>query len=102
MLKNIKWSAVSKEDYHSVIDYLLEEWGEKSAETFIDDVTLCLYQIQRMPEIFPAFEDRKDVRFCVINKYIKLFYLIRPTEIILITFFNTRKNPDRLNDIRNK
>ena len=53
-----------------------------------------------MPEIFPAFDGKKEIRFCVINKHFKLFYLIRPTEIILITFFNTKRNPDRLKDIK--
>jgi plasmid stabilization system protein ParE len=96
MIRSIKWSSVARQDYYSVVDYLIEEWGNKAAETFIDDVSLCLYQIQRMPLIFPAFENRKDVRYCVINKHTKLYYLIRPTQIILITFFHTGRNPEKL------
>ena len=40
MVRNIKWSAVAKQEYHFVIDYLIEEWGDRAAETFIDDVAL--------------------------------------------------------------
>ncbi|MCD4791939.1 MAG: type II toxin-antitoxin system RelE/ParE family toxin [Bacteroidales bacterium] len=104
MSYKINWSATARNDYFTIIDYLLENWGNKSAHNFKNKVDKQLKLISRMPKIFPKTEIRKNLRRCVVVKQVTMYYLEKENskEIFVTRFYDNRKDPDKLTDALNK
>ena len=71
----IIWKDTAKEDYWQNIDYLLEQWTAKEAESFIQTVDEYLELIKQNPKTFQKANYR-NTRFVVIVKQVTLFYSI--------------------------
>ena len=71
---------------------------------FSNTVTKQLELISRMPGLYPVTEARKDLRRCVVAKQVSLYYQeSKPNKnIIILRFFDNRRNPDDLTDKLNK
>ncbi len=91
----IIWSEDAKLDYNENIKYLLEEWSEESASTFIDEVESVLELLKINPKLYPKI-DYKSIRRAVIRKQITLFYQDKGSMIYLVRFWNTYKDPHSL------
>jgi hypothetical protein len=52
--------------------------------------------IARRPFQYPAWQDDVSIRKCVVNPHIALFYQVKDEQIVLLTFFPTRQNPDKM------
>jgi plasmid stabilization system protein ParE len=92
----ILWSDDAKQDYDENIEYLLREWSEDSASTFIEEVDLVLELLKTNPKLYPI-SDYKSIRRAVIRKQITLFYQDKGTSIYLVRFWNTYKDSQSLN-----
>jgi plasmid stabilization system protein ParE len=93
--QEIVWSKKAKKNYFSILDYLLSEWTEKEMLAFHKKTLKVLHQISRFPEMF-VFSGKKDIRKCVLTKQVTLYYKVFPDKIILVTFWDSRKNPGKL------
>ena len=91
----IIWSDDAKIDYNENIEYLLREWSEESAFTFIEEVELILELLKTNPKLYPK-SDYKSIRRAVIRKQITLFYQDKRSSIYLVRFWNTYKDPQSL------
>ena len=89
------WSKKALEDYHSIIDYLILKWSERSAEKFIDKVYTKIHFIKTHPEAFEK-TDFENSRSALITKHITLFFKISNSNIYLIRFWNTFQDPEKL------
>lgn len=72
-MRKVFWNNLAKADYYQIVDYLIDNWGESSAQNFIDDV----YKIESILESGKVdFEitNRKNIRRCVLSKQVTLFY----------------------------
>lgn len=67
MAVKITWTKRALEDLSKVMNYLLENWGEKSAKEFSENLDKKLTQIAAMPEMYPRVLLRKSVRKCVLT-----------------------------------
>jgi plasmid stabilization system protein ParE len=101
VFNKIVWTSSAKNDYFKILDYLNSNWGRKSARKFSETVTKQIELISRMPRLYPVTEARKDVRRCVVAKQVSLYYQeSKPNnEIIILCFFDNRRNPDSLTRI---
>lgn len=97
MVKKITFSTEANERLKEIILYLVNEWSVNSASKFINILDNKLSHIKQFPLMYPALIDNEDIHFCVINKQIKLYYKINESEIEVITLFDTRSNPSKLN-----
>jgi len=93
----LKWSTPSKNNFSKILMFIMNKWGLKAANEFIIDVEGMVKVISNMPEAFPAFKERKNVRRCVINKRTVLFYQVKGDTVFLVNFYDTRLNPERFN-----
>ncbi|MBF9253953.1 type II toxin-antitoxin system RelE/ParE family toxin [Pontibacter sp. 172403-2] len=94
-MKQIIWSDDAVTDYYQTIDYLLLEWPEQVAITFIEEVEAVLDVLKLQPELYPL-SSYPNVRRAVIRKQVTLYYTLKKEEIILVRFWNTYQNPDNL------
>ena len=84
-------------------DFLLENWSLKVRNDFIKKLTSKIDQLSEQPESCPESLEFKGLFKCVVTKQTTLFYRINfdRKEIEIITVFDTRQNPDKLEkDIR--
>ena len=104
MANKITWTETARNDYFVIVDYLIENWGRKSARSFKSTVSRQLKLISKMPKMYPKTEARQNLRRCVVVKQVSMYYLEigLDKEIIVVRFYDNRKNPDKLVSILNK
>ena len=80
-------------------DYLLVKWNLKVKNDFIEKLTQKIEQISNQPECCPQSKDFLGLYKCVVTKQTTFYYRIflDENEIEIITIFDTRQNPLRLN-----
>jgi plasmid stabilization system protein ParE len=79
-------------------DFLLENWNLKVRDDFIKKLTSKIEQISEQPESCPQSSEFKGLYKCVVTKQTTFYYRINfdKKEIEVITVFDTRQNPDKL------
>ncbi|WP_010179681.1 type II toxin-antitoxin system RelE/ParE family toxin [Aquimarina agarilytica] len=80
-------------------EYLLEKWNLKTRDKFIEKLTEKIEQISLQPESSPQSSEFKGLYKCVVTKQTTFYYRVstESDEIEIITIFDTRQNPDKLN-----
>ena len=79
-------------------DFLLEKWNLKVKNDFIKKLTSKIDQISEQPESCPQSSEFKGLFKCVVTKQTTFYYRINldRNEIEIITVFDTRQNPNKL------
>lgn len=67
------WSKKAIIDYHSIIEFLLFEWSENSAEKFIDQVYFKTQLIRTHPDAFEK-TDFENIHKIIISKQVTLYF----------------------------
>jgi plasmid stabilization system protein ParE len=95
-MRAVRWNKLARQDYLENIDYLLQNWSEKEAQKFIDEV----FEIERIlanGNIEFQNTDRNDIKRCVINRQISLFYRVIHNNIEFLRFWNNNQSLKNLN-----
>lgn len=94
----IFWSPKAIHDYEKILSYLQVEWNEEIMQQFYSRTMEVIKAIENNPNLFIESSKRKNVRKAVLTKHNSLFYVVRPRkkEIVLLTFWDNRKNPSHL------
>ena len=95
----IRWTITASQSYFSILDYLTKSWSKKEVISFIDEVNTLLDQICHHPKMFQESSHKRQVRKGFVTKDVSLYYRYRPDkkEIVLLTFWDNRQNPEKLN-----
>jgi plasmid stabilization system protein ParE len=93
MALTVFWSKRADHKFDKIIEYLLEEWGEKATKEFVKKVYDFIDILQEFPEIGTLENKGSNIRGFVIVKQLTLFYKISKNGIILLNFFDNRMNP---------
>lgn len=91
----IIWSKKAIIDYHNIIDFLLLEWSENSAEKFKDLVYFKTQLIRTHPDAFEK-TDFENIHKVIITKQVTLYFRITHSEIELLRFWNNAQNLEYL------
>jgi len=94
MASTVRWSKEAKTTYENVIAYLKENWTDKEIITFINRTEFILTIISHQPYLYKA-SNHKKIRKAVIGKQNSLFYLVRGSEIYLLSFWDNRRDPKK-------
>lgn len=92
MSLNIRWSTEAEDAYENILIYLNDYWSAKEVEYFIDQTATFLKIIADQPYAFPS-SARDEIRKAVIGRQNSLYYMIRNSEILLLTFWDNRMDP---------
>jgi plasmid stabilization system protein ParE len=96
-MKILIWTDLALDDYHLNIDYILQEWSEKEALQFIEDVDLVL-QVLKSGIVEYKESNYKNVKECVVCRQITLYYRhLTANKIELLRFWNNMMEKKRLN-----
>ena len=100
MYYTVKWTEKAESDYFAIIDYLLENWGRKSAKDFKNTVENTIDLISKMPTLYPLTDFRDGLRRCVVVKQVSLYYQVndKDIEIYVVRLLDNRQNPEKVHD----
>ena len=83
----------AEKNFDSIVDYIKQEWGEKTAKEFI----------QKIDEIFNLLKDfplmgqveNNDIRGFQLSRQTRILYRIRDNKIIILSIFDVRQDPKK-------
>lgn len=91
----IIWTDNAEADLIENINYLINEWSEKSARNLVEEIESVLELIQTNINLYPLTEIPL-VRKSVVRKQISLYYKIDGSKLYVLRIWNNYKNPDSL------
>lgn len=92
MAKQIIWRRQASIRVELITQYLINEWGEKVAEDFLDKLDLLTSYLKTHPTIGNK-TNKKQLRKLLITKHNFIVYQITKESIVIITIKDTRQKP---------
>jgi plasmid stabilization system protein ParE len=92
-------SKLAESKLLKLTEYLLEEWNVKVRDEFINKLTEKINQISYLPKSCPQSNKFNGLFKYVISKQTTFYYRIhiKKQEIEIITFFDSKQDPSKLN-----
>lgn len=98
MSRKVVISKTAKKKLDKLFEYLIMEWSVKVKTDFVEKLDTSIEIIKNQPEIFPESKKGKGLRKCVITKQTTLYYRYNSKQIYIVTLFDTRQNPMKLDE----
>lgn len=89
----VEFSKISVIKLELIHEYLLEEWGVKSAKKFISILDSKIEAIKKHPYRFPPSTYDKSLRKCDVTKHNCFLYEIENQTIYVVNLIDSRQNP---------
>ena len=91
----IIWTKTARVSFEAILSYLKENFSEKTVEEFIDETDKKIDQVKKFPESGRESSKVKGVRKVNIGKRTSLYYRVKSKFISILSFFDTRQDPDK-------
>jgi plasmid stabilization system protein ParE len=95
------WSDNALRNLKSIISYLEDVWTDKEIRKFVQLLNRQLSLIQTNPYLFSLSPKSINLRKAVLSKQISVYYQIEPDHVRLISLFDNRQNPNKI-ELKNK
>jgi plasmid stabilization system protein ParE len=95
MERKIVWTKTAFKTFQDIADYLEKQWSLKIAKNFVANTEKKLEQIKENPESCIASNKDKTIRKATITKHNSMFYRVKENALIILAFFDNRKNPKK-------
>ena len=97
-MMNVFLSELAESKLLKLSEYLIENWDIKTRDTFIEKLSGKINQILFQPDSCPKSLEFKGLYKCVVTKQTTFYYRFSSElkEIEIITIFDTRQHPDKL------
>ena len=96
MAQKIVWKPEAKDDFHEIVDYLLNEWPDDVAEKFTEQVDKAQDFIQQHPAIGMKAGRLRSVRKIVIAPHYSLYYTFLNDEIWILNLLDNRQKEEKI------
>ena len=100
MKREVVITPRAKIEIQNVFDYLESKWNEKIKRKFSNKIKSIINLILENPELFPVSGINKKIRKAVISKQSSLYYHFDSKHIIVLSVFDNRQNPTKINKIK--
>jgi plasmid stabilization system protein ParE len=100
MKREIIFSKNAEKNVIDLLEYLELKWSIKVRDKFISKLDKSIYLIQNEPEIFPKSQINKEHYRCVLSKQTTIYYKYNSKQIRILSLFDTRQNPTKINKIK--
>ncbi len=91
----IYWTKKSKSRFQEIKKYIEKEFGFSVSERFQNRVLSLLDLLEKYPGIGSLEVPEKEIHGFQISKQTRVFYRIKGNRIFLLTFFDSRQNPEK-------
>ena len=93
--KNIRWSTRAKDEFAEIKKYFDKRNGSSAySKKLFQKITHSLHLTRQQEERGEKLENG-DLRYVVVEKY-QIFYQIKKNAIVLVSIWDSRRNPDDL------
>jgi plasmid stabilization system protein ParE len=96
-MRKVEWSLEAQTNVNNIIAYLENEWTEKEIRYFSEHLDKQLSVILQAPEIYKKSLRKAGLRECPITNHNTLFYTYDDEKLYIVTIFDNRQDPQRLN-----
>jgi plasmid stabilization system protein ParE len=97
MAKTVLLTPIAKDDLENVMTYLFENWSLNVLENFLALYEPKIATIADYPDRFPVIHQKSGLRKAVLTRHNIILYREKPDHIEVISVFDTRQNPVKLN-----
>lgn len=91
----IFWTKRSKQRFLDINSYILSEFGTNSSKRFKSRIFDFLELLSKFPELASLEVPNKNIYGFQVSKQTRIFYRINKDHISLLTFFDSRQDPDK-------
>ncbi len=95
----IIWTSRALSDLKNVITYLEKNWTSREIQKFALLLDLQINRLKLHPNLFPESHRFKNIRKSVLTSQISIYYRVGIKEIQIISLFDNRQNPKKLDQI---
>jgi hypothetical protein len=97
MSYSINWTLESQQTFDQNLEYLTGQWSNAVINEFLDRIDEVLQTITNNPYLFSIHKRSPEVRKCVINQRMILYFtIVDEYNIDLLSFWNTNQDPTKL------
>ena len=100
MKREIIFSKNAEKNLRDLLEYLELKWSIKLRDEFISKLDKSIYLIQNEPDIFPKSQINEKQYRCVLSMQTTIYYKYNSKQIRILTLFDTRQNPTKINKIK--
>ena len=93
MVKEVRWTKRSLDDFHKVITYLKKNWTQKEVDKFIESTEEIVAIISVNAHSFRVTDF--NLHEALITKHNLLIYKVYEGHVIIVAIWDTRKNPNK-------
>jgi plasmid stabilization system protein ParE len=97
MVYQIVWTQRAFSELDDLLAYLVLNTSESVVSQFMRKLQKKITIIETSPSIYALVSKKRRVRRCLISKNQALYYKIQQKQVVLLTLFDTRQNPLKLN-----
>jgi plasmid stabilization system protein ParE len=98
-LKELIFTERSLKEIKNISEFITVKWSIRVNLKFLNKLKSNFDLLIINPEIFPPIQQKK-LRKCVISKQTTIFYKIEKNQIIIVSVFDSRQNPLKINKIK--
>ena len=99
-MREIKISIDAQKKTKLLLEYLEAKWSVRVRIQFAKKLYDTLKIIRANPETFPKSVRNKKLHKCVVTKQTTLFYTFTSKRVNVVSLFDTRQNPSKINKIQ--
>jgi plasmid stabilization system protein ParE len=98
MLHKIVISKRAYNQFQSICDYLVDEFGERVADNFEFEVEQCVSTLIKFPEAGhpEPIESKYQYRSKIVGTHNKMYYFVRKNTLVIAAFADMRMHPDNV------
>ena len=98
MLHKVIFQKRARLQFQHICDYLVDEFGERVADNFENEVEQCVASLQKYPESGhpEPIESHYFYRSKKVGKYNKMYYYVRSDTLVIAAFADMRMHPDNV------
>lgn len=83
----------AERNYNSIKEYITQEFGERTAETFTRKADETFQLLKTFPKLGPL--EGSDIRGFQLSRQTRILYRIKEQKIIILSLFDVRQNPTK-------
>lgn len=91
----LTWTKKARDRFGEILNYIEDEFGDFAREHFRTRTKEFTKLLKDFPEMGSIEVREKNIRSFQISKQTRVFYRIKGNHILILTFFDSRQNPEK-------
>ena len=83
----------AERNFNSIKEYITKEWGQKTAEAFVNKADETFQLLESFPNMGPV--ESKDIRGFQLSRQTRILYRVKEQKIIVLSLFDVRQDPKK-------